>query len=174
MNEITFEITDYCPNKCKYCSSDAIKNKDQAHFMSLETFHSIIGTRQFDIIHLSGGEPLANPEFYYILDTCYHHAKDVIVHTNALRHIAFNLGVIDNVYLEAYATITTDVDKVHILKRVRQGKEKTRPEVHFSRNFTENCDQENIEHCECNHRVIKWDGTIVRSPCKKFYIMKEG
>ncbi|MFA5731565.1 MAG: radical SAM protein [Acidithiobacillus sp.] len=165
MSEITFEITDYCPNKCKYCSSDAFNTNEQSHFMSFELFLNILGTRQFDIIHLSGGEPLSNPDFYAILMTCYHHAKDVIVHTNALRHIAFNLGVIDNIYLEAYTTITTDVDKVHILKRIKQGREKKRPEVHFSKNWTEDC--------SCKHRVVKSDGTIVKSPCSKFEEVKD-
>lgn len=159
MNEITFEITDYCPNKCKYCSSNAIHKKNESHYMCFDHFLKLLGTQKYDIIHLSGGEPLSNPDFYAILTTCYNHAKDVIVHTNALKHIAFNTNVIDNIYVEAYVTIADEVDKVHIVKRVKQGREMTRPEVHFSRNFT--------EQCQCNHRIIKWDGTKVKSPCNK-------
>jgi len=34
--EITLEITDYCERGCRYCSSDSVKNKQEAEFMSLE------------------------------------------------------------------------------------------------------------------------------------------
>lgn len=159
MNEITIEITNYCPRQCEFCSSNAIQLYELAKFMDFETLRNIIIYKFFDIIHLSGGEPLAHPSFYKILQLCKKHAKDVIVHTNALTHICYNARVIDNIYVEANLTISPDVDKVHILKRVEQGREKTRPEVHFSGNWTQDCD--------CKQTVFKPDGSAVPSPCRK-------
>jgi organic radical activating enzyme len=109
---------------------------------------------------LSGGEPLSHPEFYDILELCKQHAKDVVVHTNAISHIVFNYSVIDNIYVEANVTVTPDVDKIHVLKRVVQGKEKLRPEVHFSGNWED-------DKCECENTVYLPDGTTRKSPCRK-------
>jgi organic radical activating enzyme len=157
--EITLEITNYCPHNCKFCSSDTTQSYGEAKFLHYETIWNIIIHKFFDIIHLSGGEPLAHPQFYRILQLCKNHAKDVIVHTNALTHICFNAHVIDNIYVEANLTLSPDVNKLHVLKRVEQGREKTRPEVHVSSNWTQDCN--------CNQLVFKPDGTTVPSPCRK-------
>lgn len=158
LDEITFEITDFCENNCKFCSSDA--KKYNASFLSITEINKYLVGCYYKQIHLSGGEPLSHPDFYHILKLCKSHSDDVIVHTNAIKHIAFNMNVIDNIYVEGYISVTNDVDKVHILKRVEQGKEKTRPEVKFSGNWLKDCSN-------CGHIVIRADGKQVKSPCDK-------
>ena len=101
LNEITFEITDFCEEGCKYCSSNANRFKDYAKFLSIKIIRDFLVGQHFKIIHISGGEPLAHPQFYEILRICKEHADDVVVHTNALTHICFNANVIDNIYIEA-------------------------------------------------------------------------
>lgn len=198
MKEITFELTNYCPHHCQFCSSNVTDIYSNAIFLNpyqiLEeikhrlsinnifamnlTIHEEIrmillypeqkyvnNTIWFDRIHLSGGEPLSHPRFWEILCICKYFSKDVIVHTNALRHIAFNLHVLDNIYIESYQTISPDVDQIHILKRIEQGKELKRPEVHFSQNWMQNC--------SCHHDMVLPTGTIAQSPCKKEKIIRE-
>lgn len=52
------------------------------------------------------------------------------------------------------------INKIHILKRVKQGREKDRPEVHLSRNHNEDCN--------CNHVIIRPNGNVYKSPCEKW------
>jgi hypothetical protein len=158
--EITLELTNYCPHTYKFCSSDSVEDYQKANFMPINMVLHIIGDYHFTTIHLSGGEPLAHPQFWHILRMCKRQADDVIIHTNALTHIIFNANVIDNIYVEANLTVSPDVDKVHILKRAEQGREKKRPEVHFSGN----CPRD----CNCNQIVYKPDGSSSPSPCRKF------
>ena len=74
--------------------------------------------------------------------------------------MVFNLHVIDGIYLEGKITPANSTNKISILKRIEQGKELARPEVTFSRNYTDKCNCENI--------VIKPDGTEAPSPCRKW------
>lgn len=158
--EITFELTDYCDNNCKYCSSDAKSHGREFSYLNIDKIRDYLQGYHYKQIHLSGGEPLAHPEFYFILKWCKEHADDVIVHTNALTHICYNSNVIDGIYIETNLTLLPNVDKIHILKRVEQGREKTRPEVKFSGNWQKECSK-------CGHVVIRADGKEVESPCKK-------
>jgi len=159
MKEITIELTNYCPHNCKFCSSVATQYRDKAKFIEFGAVKGIVKGKRFDIIHISGGEPLSHPQFWDILQLCKSVAKDVVVHTNALTHIAFNVSAIDNIYVEAYLTVSPDVDKVRILKRIEHGKEKLRPEVHLSSNWKENC--------MCNHTIYMPDETTRPTPCRK-------
>jgi len=52
------------------------------------------------------------------------------------------------------------VDKIHILRRVKQGRELKRPEVHISRNYREDC--------ACDHKVMIPTGEFVMTPCNKY------
>jgi organic radical activating enzyme len=157
--ERTFEITNFCEHNCKYCSSDSVDDMDLAIFLSFEEIENMLKDNKYDTIILSGGEPLAHPNFYLIYMLCKEHAKNVIVYSNLITHRIFNANVIDSVYLEANLTLLNNVERIHILKRIDQGREKTRPEVKFSRNYDEDC--------SCDHRVVKPDGSITKSPCNK-------
>jgi len=114
----------------------------------------------FDRIVLSGGEPLAHPRFYDILMLCEQYADDVVVHSNAIKHLMYNANVIDGVYLEANLTVLEGVRQLHVLKRVEQGREAQRPEVSFSSNW------QRSEACSCDHIVVRSDGSRGR-PCRK-------
>lgn len=162
MKEITIEITDYCPHNCRYCSSNSTKYYNKTTFIEPQIIIDILEEEGiiFDRINISGGEPLAHPKFYQILEIVKDFAKDVVVYTNALTHIRYNANVIDSVYLEANITLLPETDKIHILRRVKQGKEANRPEVHLSRNFKEDC--------SCDHRVIRPNGKIGKTPCNKW------
>lgn len=159
-HEITFELTDFCEEGCEYCSSNAISDIKYATFLNIEIIEKALYDQTFERIHLSGGEPLAHPNFYQILRLCQEHTEDVVVHTNLLKHIIFNGNVIDNIYIEENLSVSSDVDKVNILKRIEQGKERKRPEVHFSGNWTHECN-------DCDQPIIRADGVMVKSPCKK-------
>ena len=168
MREITFEITNFCEHKCKFCSSNATNDKSKAIYLSYDDIFGII-TNQFlkigkfkcfDRINISGGEPLAHPDFYNIYKMLETFAHDIVVYTNLWRHRRYNGQAIDGVYLEADITVTPETDKVHILRRVKQGKEANRPEVSLSRNHKDDC--------SCDHRVVRPDGTVMMTPCNKY------
>jgi organic radical activating enzyme len=159
VSELTIEITDYCPHACAYCSSNAKQDRTDSRFLSFDRIRNILYGHRYDRIIISGGEPLAHPHFYDILQLCQKYSDDVAVYSNAIKHLVYNQSVIDGVYLEANVTVLPEVDKVHILRRVKQGKEKNRPEVHLSRNFGEDC--------SCDHRVVRPTGEISISPCNK-------
>ena len=124
-------------------------------------FWIYIKFQTFGHIILSGGEPIAHPDFYKILELCKKHTQDVVVYSNAINHLIYNSNVIDGVYLETNITILPEVDRVHILRRVKQGREKVRPEVHLSKNFLVSCSK-------CGHNVLRPDGTLSKTPCDKW------
>lgn len=160
MKELTIEITNYCPENCPYCSSDTVDEMSKAYWLDACEIINVLATGEYDRIIISGGEPLAHPQFYTILNMCYDWAPDVVVYTNALKHIAYNANVIDGIYLEASITLTPETQKLRVLRRVEHGREKVRPEVSFSRNHDGNCGK-------CNHVVLRPDGTLDKSPCQK-------
>lgn len=163
MREITFEITDYCRHHCAYCSSRSVDDSSKAHYLSAAIIHEHLKGKGFDRINISGGEPLAHPAFYKILRLCEEHTDDVVVYSNAIKHLIYNAHVIDGVYLEANLTVLPEVDKIHILRRVKQGREADRPEVHLSRNFR--------EACSCDHYVVRPSGEVGRTPCDKWQVV---
>lgn len=158
-SEITFELTDFCPEGCRYCSSAATNDWGKATFLGVDTVTAQLDGKRFDHIILSGGEPLAHPQFYWIHRLCALHTDDVVVYSSLIRHLVYNAGVIDGVYLEANITVTPETDVIKILKRVEQGRERHRPEVSFSRNHDGPCD--------CSHRVVRPSGVVVLTPCSK-------
>jgi len=137
----------------------------KARFLPYEVIRTdlereVIERGRFDRIILSGGEPLAHPRFYHILTLCEANADDVVVYSNAIRHIVYNAGVIDGIYVEANLTVLPNVEKLHILKRVAQGREAKRPEVKLSSNWDGDCSK------ECEHVVVRPDSSLGR-PCLK-------
>ena len=168
-NELTLEITDYCPHCCKYCSSNS--SNRVYHFMSTIFIIKLLGNKYWKRINISGGESLAHPKFYQILNLCKKHADFVWVYTNALQGIMFNVNVISDVRVEANLTVHDDTDKIHILRRVRQGREKRIiehgiliPKIQYSGNYSAD-----IKCKSCDHEVVLVDGRIVPAPCKKEY-----
>lgn len=156
--EITIELTNYCPHRCPYCSSNSVQDRSEAIYLSLWKVVKIISGNRYEHIILSGGEPLSHPQFYEIFILCQEHTDDVIVYSNLIKHLAYNPTAIDGVYLECKLTIPP-TDKVTILKRIEQGREAKRPEVTFSRNYNGDC--------QCDNKVIRPDGTISVTPCRK-------
>jgi len=163
--EITIELTNFCENKCKFCSTIVTDDFNKADFRTLEDVKEFIGEDTFEYIILSGGEPLANPEFYKINRFCKTKGNLVILYTNELDFIIYNAHVKDGIHIEANLTVRDNVKMIHIQKRIEQGLEKERPEIKFSRNW--------LEDCDCNKIVLKADGTIVKSPCKKYKKIKK-
>lgn len=164
--EVTLELTNYCPHNCPYCSSDAVSDIKEAQYLPLGLIEGFLEGMRYEHIILSGGEPLAHPDFYAILQICRQHTDDVVVYSNAITHLIYNQGVIDGVYLEANLTVLPEVDKIHVLRRVKQGKEGNRPEVHLSRNFSEDC--------SCEHLVIRPNGKTGLQPCNKWSYLEGG
>ena len=158
-DEITIELTDYCPHGCKYCSSNTTRSRLDARNIEMDVIENVLSGKHFKRIILSGGEPLSHPMFYDILQMAKDFADDVVVYTNELTHICYNASVIDGIYVAANLTINESTSKVKILKRTAQGREISRPEVSFSGNFD--------GRCPCNSSVVLPDGSIVDSPCKK-------
>ena len=161
MKEITVELTNYCPNDCKFCSSNATTDEEEAIFIKPKQVRDILRNQTYDRIIISGGEPLSHPQFWDILQICKQHTEDVFLYSNAITHLAYNPHVIDGVYLEANITVTPETDKIHILRRVKQGREANRPEVVLSSTSPDKCSK-------CNHMVIRPNGMIAKAPCDKW------
>ncbi len=157
--EITFELTNFCRENCRYCSSDTTDRVEDATWLSIAEVRRHLKGRLFEHIILSGGEPLAHPEFYAIHALCEGFTNDVVVYSNLITHRIYNAGVIDGVYLEAKLTVTPETQQIGVLKRIEQGRETRRPQVTFSRNHDGPCD--------CIHRVIRPDGRVGSAPCSK-------
>ncbi len=175
--EITLEITDYCPNNCKYCSTEAGLHKE--HKLSLADVESTLFKLDkenvpIDRINVSGGEPLSHPDFYRILNACKMFTDNVWVYTNAITQLLYNTNIIDEVKVEANVClvpgesvyIPKNADKVHLLQLVPQGRAKDmKPaKFHVSGNIIG-------EHkcAECNHMLLQADGKVMQAPCKKDY-----
>ncbi len=164
--EITVELTNYCPHECKFCSSDGTKVREEATFITPQQVSDLLGDKIYEHIIISGGEPLSHPQFWEILQIIKQHTEDPILYSNAIPHLIYNPHVLDGVYLEANITVTPETDKVHILRRVKQGREANRPEVRVSSNDPDKC-------VICDHRVIRCDGTIGKAPCDKWATVEE-
>jgi hypothetical protein len=163
MKEITIEITDYCPNECSYCSSNA--GPDGKNFLSINQINDFLKDKVYDRINISGGEPLSHPDFYKILKLCKTYVTPrigfVAVYTNELDCVLFNANIIPGVRVEANVPLLTNTSEVHLLKMVKQGYEAKKPKVHYS------CNWDGINCGGCLNKVLKPDGTIGDNPCTK-------
>jgi 2-iminoacetate synthase ThiH len=160
--EFTIEITDYCPFACSFCSSDAKEDIGQASWLPLDRVRRLL-KEGYDqgcaIVHISGGEPLFHADIGFILFDAGERFgfENVWLHTNLVRNVATNFHVAPTVQFHTFGT-PQGYDQIHMVKRICQGRDK-KPEVSFSRNFDEKCD--------CDHYVIRADGTRVKGPCRK-------
>lgn len=164
LKELTLELTDYCPFGCSYCSSSSTHDRDSARYLPFDLAQELIDRTEAEIIHLSGGEPVAHPDFFSILYLARQKVgrRNVVLHTNMIEALAFNLGVHQGVEVHGYIT-PRGVDRIHVLKRIEQGREKRVPVVTLSRNFREGDGCREV----CNHTVVRPDGTAAISPCRK-------
>jgi organic radical activating enzyme len=160
MSEITIEVTDFCKRGCKYCSSNVKSERDDAIFISFETLIMFFRYNDwYDTIIISGGEPLYHPDIGDIIDLCREHSDNVVLYSNQISHIAYNAHVIDGIRVDCMLNVPNDISSVKILKRVCQGKERTRPDVTFSQNFTTDCN--------CSNKILLPNGIIKQNNCRK-------
>jgi molybdenum cofactor biosynthesis enzyme MoaA len=174
MREFTIEITTYCPYECDYCSTNASIIGKPLPFDEIVKFldkHNILSE---DRINISGGEPLAHPEFWNILQLCKSKTSDVWVYTNALKNIRYNSSVVHEINCEANVCITPGKSvyipkkarMVHLLQLVSRGRARNMypVNIHVSGNIHSD------EKCKkCNHMVLQADGKMADSPCRKNY-----
>lgn len=169
MAEYTIEITSYCPNNCNYCSTNA--SVDGRH-LSIEKINIFLQSNNIsttDRINISGGEPIAHPQFWDILQLCKSLTPDVWVYTNAIQKIRYNTDILKEIIVEANVCLVPgknvyvpkNADNIHLLKLVPQGRATgMKPaKINLSGN---NC-------INCNHIVLQADGEIANAPCKKKY-----
>jgi len=138
MSEVTVEITNYCLHNCPDCSSDATRYGKPLEYKKIRLFliNNIPKGREkvphFDRINISGGEPLSHPNFYEILMLCEYWAKEVVVYTNAIKHIAYNASVLKELKVKANVCLIPDTNihipkgnfTVNLLKFIPQGRGK--------------------------------------------------
>lgn len=170
--EYTIEITSYCKHDCSYCSTNATECGDNLPLAEIKYFIEENGINENDTINISGGEPLAHPKFYQILQLCKSKTKNVWVYTNELTQIKYNTSIIPEIKVEANVClipgesvyIPKNADKVHLLQLIPQGRAKDmKPaNIHISGNCTDKCK-------DCEHKLLQADGKIVSAPCKKNY-----
>jgi len=178
--ERTIEVNNYCPFGCSYCSSDAVSDLDREDLQELlcqEAYARMHEAKDegVELLHVSGGEPLFHDSIGWILlEARVLFGRGVLLHTNLIPQIGYNPNVCEGVRIHAYMT-PDQVDEVHVLKRIEQGREaraptlahresfeREPPNVHCSSNWRTDC------HKDCDHLVIKPDNTIVKGPCRKF------
>ena len=170
--EVTIEITKWCPNECDYCSTNASVDGEHLLFEDIVDFLKDIG--EIDRINISGGEPLAHPEFYKILLLCYDYTDNVWVYTNALKKIIYNADIVDEIEVHANVCLVPGkqvylpkkADQVHLLKLIPQG----RAENMDAGNFSVSGNLKGCDACKnCKHTLLQADGKIMKAPCKKKY-----
>lgn len=167
MKEVTIEITTYCPEKCDYCSTKAsdknVKN------LSFENIKAFIDRESPDIINISGGEPLAHPQFYKILTYCQEVAEVVWLYTNAVSNIRFNSDIhpkgikthANTVVREGSINIPP-ADKVHLLELKEHGRAKNNQLKPVKATMSgHGCSK-------CNHKVLQANNKETM-PCRKEY-----
>jgi len=175
MKEYTIEITNYCPHDCEYCSTNS--TSCEGVFLDIEIIKEFLkDVTKYDRINISGGEPLAHPQFYEILCYCKSLSEDVWVYTNAIDKIRYNTDVVPEITVDANVClmpgrqvyIPKNADTVHILQLVPQGRAKNmKPAtIHVSGNLCDKCNY-------CHHLVLQADGKTAKGPCKKDYLSRE-
>jgi hypothetical protein len=177
--EYTIEITQFCENGCIYCSSNATEEGQHLPFGIIIGFLESRNITVDDRINISGGEPLAHPQFYHVLKACLSKTNNVWVYTNALQQIKYNAQVLtQGIRVEANyclypgcferPTKIPDGTKINLLKFIPQGRgaDLKDPYISVSGNLRGGC-------AGCNHVLLQADARVVKSPCCKEYDRKE-
>lgn len=175
--EFTIEITQYCENGCDYCSTNASENGYHLTFSAIEEFFDR-HNKPVSRINISGGEPLAHPEFYRILQYCKQLTDNVWVYTNAIDKIIYNTDIIKEINVEANVCLVPgrnvylpkNVSKTHLLQLIPQGaaKDMKPGKYHVSSNIVRQNDHGH-DCSTCKHLLLQADGRVVDAPCKKGY-----
>lgn len=177
--EVTLEITDYCPNECDYCSTNAGKiRKHIVGYGEVKNFLAKdfrIKNKAVDRINISGGEPLSHPQFYSILQLCYEYTDNVWVYTNALTQIIYNSDIIREIKVDANVCLTPGRDvyipetanKVHLLQLVKQGRAKNMEPANIG--ISANVPRSDCSCDNCEHIILQADRQVVGPPCEKKY-----
>jgi|SRR5271157_1255984 len=87
-SELVIEITQFCPQECIFCSSDA--GPHQTTQLSLDEIRKIVldaKKLQINSIHLSGGEPLSHPDMELILDFLAELDLPIVIYTCGIYQI---------------------------------------------------------------------------------------
>ena len=176
--EVTIEITDYCPNSCDYCSTNA--GPDSANELSVAEVVRFLDDvcRKYYVnrINISGGEPLSHPNFYAILNICKSHTDNVWIYTNAVTQIMYNTDIVKEIKVEANVClvpgkssyIPRNADKVHLLQLVSQGRAKDMKPANLK--ASGNISKSECRSCvDCKHILLQANREIVDAPCKKNY-----
>ena len=182
--ERTIESVNWCSFDCSYCSTDCVRDLETGDYREL-LFQQVVEHMHeakedgVSIIHVSGGEPLVHNDIGWILLEARHvFGRGVVLHSNLVPQIAYNPNVLEGVDVHCYMT-PKDIDTVHVLKRIRQGREARapisrlleadfrrvregkEPRVHCSSNWRHRCAG------QCGHLVVRADNTVVAGPCMK-------
>jgi len=176
--EVTIEITNYCPNNCDYCSTNAGPNCNNELGIPeiVEFLDGACRKYYVNRINISGGEPLAHPNFYDILNICKSHTDNVWVYTNAITQIMYNTDIIEEIKVEANVClapgkssyIPSNVDKVHLLQLVSQGRAKNMKPANLK--VSGNITKSECRSCaDCKHILLQADRKVVAAPRKKNY-----
>lgn len=176
MKETTVEITKNCPfaDECDYCSTDSKIDGDHLDLIDIKKFIDKFGNA--DIINISGGEPLMHPNIGEIILYALKKTNEVCLQSNLARWIRYNTDIVRDIKVDANVCVIAGRErylpkpiikvKTHLLKLVHQGRAENLPKqnITVSKNFC-GCDD-----CEkCNHvAYLRADGTIVKTPCKKY------
>jgi len=176
--EVTIEITDYCPNNCAYCSTNAgLDCNNELDVAEIVVFlDDVCSKHPVNRINISGGEPLSHPDFYGILNICKSHTDNVWVYTNAITQIMYNTDIVEEIKVEANVClmpgkksyIPKRADKVHLLQLVPQGRAKNMKPANLK--ASGNIAGSSCGSCaDCKHILLQADRKVVAAPCKKDY-----
>lgn len=165
LRERTVEITNFCPEECHFCSSDSVKDRKEAFFLSVQTFKKFIKKEKPDWINISGGEPMSHPDFYEILE----YSKEIVgkfrveVYSNAIPNLSYNSWVLPFMTICKYVLNEDSLDEIRNVRLVSHGRMDKFPRVNFSGNIKDSCSG-------CDHKVLRPNGKIDESPCSKHHI----
>ncbi len=178
--EVTLEITDYCPNSCDYCSTNA--GPIRKNIVGMKEIKFFLGetakNNKINRINISGGEPMSHPQFYNILLLCESYTDNVWVYSNAIKKLMYNTDIIKEIKVEANTClvpgrevyIPKNVDKVHLLQLVPQGRAENMKPVKYHVSSNIKADNDCDHDCNtCKHVLLQADNKVVEAPCKKDY-----
>ena len=178
--EVSLEVTKQCVFMCPWCSTNATPDGKHLPPWAIDMFLEKVVKQtppynEITKINVTGGEPLLHPDVGHILLWCYEYTPNVWLYTNLVRNLIFNSRVVREIG-EIHANVCigpgmdvhipeNNVDMIHLLRLVRQGRAKDWKEVPIK--VSGNFGQSEHDCATCNHIYLQSDGRVVQSPCKK-------